>query len=168
MKRTVFRNRWLPYALVAPQLAVTLAFFFWPAFDSLRLSLYRASPFGDRLIFVGLGNFQRLFNDAAYLRSATTSLIFSFFVTGLGLAISLLLASLANAKIRGLTVYRTMLLWPYGIAPAIAGIVWLFIFHPSYGVLPYVLSFVTAYQFNWFLKGWVALTLIIPAAIWKE
>src|SRR3989449_8988031 len=86
----------------------------------------------------------------------------------LGLALALLLASLANAKIRGLAVYRAMLLWPYGIAPAIAGIIWLFIFHPSYGILPWVLSFVTAYQFNWFLKGWVAMTLIVMAAIWKQ
>src|SRR2546425_810382 len=103
MKRFVFRNRWLPYALVAPQVAVTLAFFFWPAFDSLRLSLYRASPFGDRLIWAGFANFERLF-----------------------------------------------------------------LFHPSYGILPWVLSFVTAYQFNWFLKGWVAMTLIVMAAIWKQ
>src|SRR5215468_8284200 len=136
MKRTVFRNRWLPYALVAPQIAITLVFFFWPAFDSLRLSLYRASPFGDRLIFIGLGNFQRLATDAAYFRSVATSFLFSFCVTVLGLALALLLASLANAKIRGLTVYRSLLLWPYGIAPAIAGIVWMFIFHPSFGILP--------------------------------
>jgi sn-glycerol 3-phosphate transport system permease protein len=168
VKRTVFPNRWLPYVLVAPQLAITVVFFFWPAFDSLRLSLYRASPFGDRLIYVGIGNFERLFGDAAYLRSALTSLVFSFVVTVVGLAVSLLLASLANAKIRGLGVYRTLLLWPYGIAPAIAGILWLFIFHPSYGVLPYLLSFITSYQFNWFLKGWVALALIIVAAVWKQ
>ena len=168
MKRTVFRNRWLPYALVAPQVAITLVFFFWPAFDSVRLSLYRASPFGDRLIYVGLANFERLVRDPAYLRSALSSFVFSFFVTIVGLALALLLASLANAKIRGLAVYRSLLLWPYGIAPAIAGIIWLFIFHPSYGVLPYVLSFLTAYQFNWFLKGWVAMTLIVVAAIWKQ
>jgi sn-glycerol 3-phosphate transport system permease protein len=168
MKRTVFRNRWLPYALVAPQLAVTIAFFFWPAFDSLRLSLYRASPFGDRLIFIGLGNFERLLSDPAYFRSVATSFVFSALVTVLGLAVSLLLAALANAKIRGLAIYRTLLLWPYGIAPAIAGVIWLFVFHPSFGVLPYVLSFVTAYQFNWFLKGWVALVLIVVAAIWKQ
>lgn len=168
MKRTVFPNRWLPYALVAPQLAVTVVFFFWPAFDSLRLSLYRASPFGDRLIFIGLGNFQRLLSDPAYFRSVATSFLFSALVTGLGLALALLLASLANAKIRGLAVYRTLLLWPYGIAPAIAGVIWLFVFHPSFGVLPYLLSFVTAYQFNWFLKGWVALVLIVAAAIWKQ
>src|SRR2546422_6502992 len=134
MKRSVFPNRWLPYALVAPQVAITLIFFFWPAFDSLRLSLYRASPFGDRLIFIGAGNFQRLVSDPAYLRSAVTSFVFSFFVTFLGLALALLLASLANAKIRGLAVYRAMLLWPYGIAPAIARIIWLFVFHPSFGI----------------------------------
>jgi sn-glycerol 3-phosphate transport system permease protein len=168
MKRAVFRNRWLPYVLVAPQVAITLVFFFWPAVDSLRLSLYRSSPFGDRLIYVGLGNFQRLFSDPAYLRSAATTFIFSFFVTFVGMGLALLLAALANAKIRGLTVYRTLLLWPYGIAPAVAGIIWLFIFHPSYGILPYVLSFVTNYQFNWFLKGWVALVLITAAAVWKQ
>jgi sn-glycerol 3-phosphate transport system permease protein len=168
MKRTVFRNRWLPYALVAPQLAVTIAFFFWPAFDSLRLSLYRASPFGDRLIFIGLGNFERLLSDPAYFRSVATSFVFSSLVTVAGLAIALLLASLANAKIRGLAIYRTMLLWPYGIAPAVAGVIWMFVFHPSFGVLPYLLSFATAYQFNWFLKGWVALALIVVAAIWKQ
>ncbi len=97
-----------------------------------------------------------------------TSFLFSFCVTMLGLALALLLASLANAKIRGLTVYRSLLLWPYGIAPAIAGIVWLFIFHPSFGILPWLLSFVTTYQFNWFLKGWVAMVLIIVAAVWKQ
>jgi sn-glycerol 3-phosphate transport system permease protein len=168
MKQAVFRNRWLPYGLVAPQVAITLVFFFWPAVDSLHLSLYRSSPFGDRLIFAGLDNFQKLFTDPAYLRSAITTFVFSFFVTVVGMGLALLLAALANAKIRGLAVYRTLLLWPYGIAPAVAGIIWLFIFHPSYGILPYLLSFVTAYQFNWFLKGWVAMTLITMAAIWKQ
>src|SRR5437879_10083892 len=168
MKRSVFPNRWLPYLLVGPQVTITLVFFFWPAFESLRLSLYRASPFGDRLIYVGLTNFERLFRDDAYLRSALTSFAFSFAVTFVGLALALLLASLANARIRGLAVYRSLLLWPYGIAPAIAGIIWLFVFHPSYGILPWLLSFVTAYQFNWFVKGWVAMALIIVAAIWKQ
>jgi sn-glycerol 3-phosphate transport system permease protein len=168
MKRTVFRNRWLPYALLAPQVAIILVFFYWPAFDSLRLSLYRASPFGDRLIFVGLGNFERLFRDDAYLRSAITSVVFAFCVTFIGLAVALFLATLANAKIRGLAIYRSLLLWPYGIAPAVAGVMWLFIFHPSFGVLPYLLSFVTSYPFNWLLEGWVALALIIVTAVWKQ
>jgi sn-glycerol 3-phosphate transport system permease protein len=168
MKRAVFRNRWLPYVLVAPQMAITVVFFFWPAMDSLRLSLYRSSPFGDRLIFVGLANFEKLFADPAYLGSAVTTFVFSFSVTFVGMGVALLLAAVANARIRGLAIYRTLLLWPYGIAPAIAGIIWLFIFHPSYGILPYLLSFVTTYQFNWFLKGWVAMVLITVAAIWKQ
>ena len=107
-------------------------------------------------------------NRRAYFRSVATSFVFSALVTFVGLAVALLLASLANAKIRGLAIYRTLLLWPYGIAPAVAGVIWMFVFHPSFGVLPYLLSFVTAYQFNWFLKGWVALVLIVVAAIWKQ
>src|SRR5206468_7036724 len=107
MKRSVFPNRWLPYLLVAPQVAVTIVFFFWPAFDSLRLSLYRASPFGDRLIFIGGGNFVRLLRDPGYFWSAATRFGVSLFVTFIGLALALLLALLANAKIRGLAIYRT-------------------------------------------------------------
>jgi len=168
VKRSIFPNRWLPYALVAPQVAITVVFFFWPAIDSLRLSLYRASPFGDRLIYVGIANFKRLAQDDAYRRSVVTSFVFSFVVTFVGLALALLLAALANARIRGLPLYRSLLLWPYGIAPAIAGIIWLFVFHPSYGILPWLLSFVTAYRFNWFLEGWVAMLLLIVAAIWKQ
>lgn len=168
MKRTVFRNRWLPYALVLPQVVVTIVFFFWPAFVSLRLSFFKSSPFGDRQIFVGLENFQRLFISPEYLRSVINSFLFSAGVTVVGLSVSLALAALANQKIRGLAFYRTMLLWPYGIAPAVSGIIWLFIFHPSYGILPYLLSLVLAYEFNWLLKGWVAMLLIIAASVWKQ
>src|SRR3989442_5011115 len=107
MKRFVFRNRWLPYALVAPQVAVTLAFFFCPAFDSLRLSLYRASPFGDRLIWAGIANFERLFRDHAYLRSALTSFVFSFVVSVDGLALAPLLCSIANPQMRRMAVFRS-------------------------------------------------------------
>src|SRR5438046_8045522 len=130
MKRSVFPNRWLPFGLFGPQVIITLVFFFWPAFDSLRLSLYRASPFGDRLIYVGLTNFERLFRDDGYLRSALTSFAFSFAVTFVGLVLALLLASLANARIRGLAVYRSLLLWPYGIAPAMPGIICLSVLPP--------------------------------------
>src|SRR5207245_10963289 len=85
-----------------------------------------------------------------------------------GVSLVLFVASPASATLRGLAIYRTLLLWPYGIAPAVAGVIWMFVFHPSFGVLPYLLSFVTAYQFNWFLKSWVALALIVVAAIWKQ
>jgi sn-glycerol 3-phosphate transport system permease protein len=147
---------------------VVIVFFFWPAFDSLRLSFFKVAPFGDREIFVGLGNFVELLTAAEYGRSVVASFIFSLGVTTLGLTASLFLANLANQKIRGLPFYRTAILWTYGIAPPVSGIIWLFIFHPSYGMLPYLLSFVTTYEFNWLLKGWVAMLLVIFAAAWAH
>jgi sn-glycerol 3-phosphate transport system permease protein len=168
MQRTVFKSRWLPYLLVAPQLAVTVLFFFWPAVKSLQLSVYRVSPFGDRSTFVGLENFTKLLADPDYYASVLNSFLFAGGVTALSVLGSLVLAGLATQKIRGLAVYRTLLLWPYGIAPAVAGIIFLFIFHPAYGILPYLLSFVTDYEFNWLLKGWVAMSLVIVATAWTH
>ena len=168
MKRTVFPNRWLPYLLVLPQVAVTLVFFFWPAAKSLYLSLFRSPPFGGRDIFVGLDNFTALLTSPEYYDSIVNSFVFAFSVTGLSVAVGLVVAALANQKIRGLAIYRTALLWPYGIAPAIAGIIFLFIFHPAYGILPYFMSFVTAYEFNWLLKGWIAMLLVVVATAWTH
>ena len=168
MQRTVFRNRWLPYALVAPQMAVTVIFFVWPALKSLQLAVYRVSPFGDRSTFVGLGNFTKLLSDPDYYASVVRSFVFAGGVTALAVLGALVLAGLATQKIRGLAVYRTLLLWPYGIAPAVAGIIFLFIFHPAYGILPYYLSYVTSYEFNWLLKSWVAMTLVIVATAWTH
>ena len=166
MKRAVFKNRGLPYLLVLPQLAVTLVFFFWPAFESLRLSFFRTSPFGDREFFVGLENFEKLLSSPEYYQSIVNTFVFAAGVTALGVGIGLFVAALATQQVRGLTAYRTAVLWPYGIAPPIAGVIFLFIFHPSYGVLPYWLGFVTAYEFNWLLRGWVAMTLVIIATAW--
>jgi len=168
MKRSIFQNRWLPYLLLAPQIVVVVVFFFWPAFDSLRLSFFKVAPFGDREIFVGLGNFIELLTAPEYGRSVFHSFVFSLGVTTLALVASLFLANLANQKIRGLPFYRTAILWTYGIAPPVSGIIWLFIFHPSYGVLTYLLSMVTTYEFNWLLKGWVAMLLVIFAAAWAH
>ncbi len=168
MQRTVFRSRWLPYVLVAPQMVVTVLFFFWPALKSLQLSVYRVSPFGDKSTFVGLDNFTKLLSDPDYYSSVVNSLVFAGGVTVTAVLGSLVLAGLATQKIRGLAVYRTLLLWPYGIASAVSGIIFLFIFHPAYGILPYVLSFVTTYDFNWLLKGWVAMTLVIVATAWTH
>jgi sn-glycerol 3-phosphate transport system permease protein len=168
MKRSVFRNRWLPYLLVLPQLAVTVVFFFWPAIESLRLSFFRTSAFGDRKTFVGLENFTKLLASPDYYQSVVNSFVFAFGVTALGVGAGLFVAALATQKVRGLAAYRTAVLWPYGIAAPIAGIIFLFIFHPSYGVLPYWLSFVTAYEFNWLLKGWVAMALVVVATAWTH
>lgn len=166
MQRTVFKSRWLPYLLVAPQMAVTVLFFFWPVLKSLQLSVYRVSPFGDKSTFVGLDNFTKLLADPDYYSSVLNSFIFAGGVTLIAVLGSLVLAGLATQKIRGLAVYRTLLLWPYGIATAVSGIIFLFLFHPAYGILPYFLSFVTTYEFNWLLKGWVAMTLVIAAMAW--
>jgi sn-glycerol 3-phosphate transport system permease protein len=168
MQRTVFKSRWLPYLLVAPQMAVTVLFFFWPALKSLQLSVYRVSPFGDKSTFVGLENFTKLLSDGDYYASVLNSFVFAGGVTVLAVVAALALAGLATQKIRGLAVYRTLLLWPYGISSAVAGIIFLFIFHPAYGILPYFLSFITAYEFNWLLKGWVAMTLVIVATAWTH
>ncbi len=168
MKKSIFNNRVLPYLLIAPQMFVVLVFFFWPAFDSLRLSVFKTSPFGDREIFVGLENFVDLLLSSEYYRSVYHSFIFSLGVTFLCLTISLFLAVLANQKIRGLSFYRSALLWTFGVAPPVAGIIWLFIFHPSYGILRYFLAMVTSYEFNWLIKGWIALLLVIFAATWAH
>jgi len=168
MKRAVFPNRLLPYLLVLPQIAVTGVFFFWPALESVRLSVFRTSPFGDKSFFVGLENFRKLLTSSEYYSSIVNSFLFAFGVTAIGLGAGLLVAALATQKIRGLAAYRTAVLWPYGIAPPIAGIIFLFIFHPSYGALPYWLSFVTSYEFNWLLKGWVAMALVIVATAWTH
>ena len=168
MKRSVFKNRGLPYLLVLPQVVVTLVFFFWPAFESLRLSFFRSSAFGDKVVFIGLENFQKLLVSSDYYQSVVNSFIFAFGVTALGVGAGLFVAALATQSVRGLVAYRTAVLWPYGIAPPIAGIIFLFMFHPSYGVLPYWLSFVTAYEFNWLLQGWVAMALVIIATAWTH
>ncbi len=168
MKRTVFPNRVLPYLLVLPQVVVTLVFFFWPAWKSLYLSVFKSPPFGGRDVFVGLENFRALLVSGEYYTSVVNSFVFAGLVTAISVAGGLVVAALANQKIRGLAIYRTMLLWPYGIAPAVAGIIFLFIFHPAYGVLPYYLSFVTSYEFNWLLKGWVAMALVVLATSWTH
>lgn len=164
MRKSIFKNPWLPYLLVAPQMFVVLVFFFWPAFDSLRLSIFKVSPFGDRMIFVGLENFWDLLTSADYYRSVFNSFIFSFGVTFSCLTFSLFLAVLVNQKIKGLTFYRSAILWTFGVAPPVSGIIWLFIFHPTYGILSYLLAQITTYEFNWLLKGWIALLLVIFAA----
>ncbi|HYE91601.1 MAG TPA: ABC transporter permease subunit [Terriglobales bacterium] len=168
MKRTVFANRWLPYLLVLPQVLVTLVFFFWPAGKSLYLSFFKSAPFGGNDVFVGFDNFRQLLTNPDYYDSVINSFVFAAGVTALSVGGGLVVATLANQKIRGLWLYRTALLWPYGIAPAVAGIIFLFIFHPAYGILPYYLAFVTAYDFNWLLKGWVAMTLVIVATAWTH
>ena len=140
-KRVLFKSSWLPWALIAPQMAVILVFFFWPAGQALRQSVLQQDAFGTSAPeFVGLENFSRLFADPSYLASFKTTAIFSVLVAVLGLTIALLLAVMANRVVRGASVYKTLLIWPYAVAPVVAGVLWLMMFASPYGVVAYALK----------------------------
>ena len=166
-KRVVFRSRWLPYALVAPQLAITIAFFFWPASQALYQSLLLQDPFGTSVQFVGLENFQYLFRDEGYRASFRITAVYSALVAGIGIALSLLLAVMADHIIRGALAFRTLLIWPYAVAPAVAGVLWVFLFSPSIGILPFWLARI-GITWNHLLDGNQAMTLVVIAAVWKQ
>ncbi len=166
-KRVRFKSAWLPWLLVAPQLAIVIVFFFWPAGQAIYQSFLREDAFGTSTEFVGLENFTQLFNDPSYLASFKTTLIFSVLVAVLGLSISLVLAVMADRVIKGATGYKTLLIWPYAVAPAVAGVLWLFMFAPSIGVVAWGLRQI---GFNWshLLDGTHAMALIVMAAVWKQ
>jgi sn-glycerol 3-phosphate transport system permease protein len=166
-KRAVFKSYWLPYALLLPQLAVTLIFFFWPAAQALYWSTLLQDAFGVSTEFVGLDNFVELFKDPLYIASFKVTAIFSVLVTVIGLAISLLLAVMADRVIRGATGYKTLLIWPYAVAPAVAGILWMFLFNPTLGVVAHALRGVGV-EWNHLLNENHALLLIVFAAVWKQ
>ena len=166
-KRVRFRSRWLPYALVAPQIAITLIFFFWPAFQTLYQSLLIEDAFGGSREFVGLQNFRELFHDDDYLSSFRVTAVFSVLVTVLGLSISLLLAVLADRVVRGAHVYKTLLIWPYAVAPAVAAVLWLFLFSPTLGIVAHWLQGM-GIDWNPLLDDTDALILIVVAAVWKQ
>jgi sn-glycerol 3-phosphate transport system permease protein len=166
-KRAFFRSRWLPYALVAPQLAITIIFFFWPAGQALYQSVLMQDAFGSNVEFVGLENFRTLFNDPGYLASFRVTAVFSVLVAGFGLAISLVLAVFADRLLRGATTFKTLLIWPYAVAPAIAGVLWLFMFNPTLGVVAHWLNN-AGVHWDFLLNGRQALLLLVMAAVWKQ
>ena len=166
-KRVVFRSSWLPWVLLAPQAAVIGVFFFWPAVQALVQSLQQQDAFGTSTEWVGLDNFRSLFNDPSYLASFRTTAVFSSLVAVLGLALSLLLAVYADRIIKGALAYKTLLIWPYAVAPAVAGVLWLFMFAPSIGVVSYALR-QSGFEWNHLLNGNHAMTLIVLAAVWKQ
>jgi sn-glycerol 3-phosphate transport system permease protein len=166
-KRIVFKSAWLPWALLAPQVVVIAVFFFWPAVQALLQSFQQQDAFGTSVQWVGLENFVNLWKDDSYLESFQTTAIFSILVAVLGLSISLCLAVFADRIVRGSMIYRTLLIWPYAVAPAVAGVIWLFLFSPSIGVVAYWLR---EWGFNWdsLLKSRHAMALIVMAAVWKQ
>lgn len=167
LKRVLFRNRWLPYALLFPQLLITLFFFIWPASQALVQSFYVSDPFGLRSRFVGFSQFARLLSDPLYHDAIARTVVFTFFTTALALGAGLFLAVYADRVLRGRNAYRTLLIWPYAVAPAVAGVLWLFLFHPSYGALALIIR-QFGVSWNPLLNGTHAMTLVIVASAWKQ
>ena len=166
-KRVRFKSSWLPWALIAPQMTIVLVFFFWPAAQALYQSLLTQDPFGLSTEFVGLENFRRLWADDTYLASFTTTAVFSLLVAVTGLSIALLLAVYADRVLKGSGVYKTLLIWPYAVAPVVAGVLWLFMFASPMGVVAYYLRAV-GIEWNHLLDADHAMTLIVAAAVWKQ
>jgi sn-glycerol 3-phosphate transport system permease protein len=166
-KRTVFSNRILPYFLLAPQLAITAIFFIWPAVQAVRQSFLREDPFGMKTTFVWFSNYTKLFVSADYVNSLGVTAIFAISVTLLSMGLSLLFAVCVNRVLRSGRLYTTLLVWPYAVAPAAAGLLWWFLFNPSIGVLPYVLRHF-GYDWNHRLNGGDAMILIVVASAWKQ
>lgn len=166
-RRVIFPNKVLPYLLLAPQLAITVAFFFWPAAQAIYWSVLIQDPFGLRTEFVWLENFQTILSDPFYLGSIQVTVIFSLAVAALAMGFALLFAVMADMKIRGVRAYRTLLMWPYAVAPAVAASLWLFIFHPSIGIIGRSLNDM-GILWDYKLNGTQALLLVILASAWKQ
>ncbi|GLH77702.1 glycerol-3-phosphate transporter permease [Bradyrhizobium sp. SSBR45G] len=166
-KSVVFNGKLLPYLLLAPQLAITLIFFYWPASQAIWQSFLREDAFGLNSEFVGLENYQALFAQPEYYTAIGITVVFSSLVTVLSLGVALLFATQADKNLKGGSVYKTLMIWPYAVAPAIAGVLWFFIFHPTLGTLARPLR---AMGFDWnpMLNGTHAMILVVMAAVWKQ
>ena len=166
-KRVVFRHPVLPYLLVAPQIVITLVFFIWPASQALFQSLLRQDPFGLSTEFIWFENFKELFSTPAYMDSMKVTAVFSFCVAILALAAALYLAVQADRVIRGGMAYKTLLIWPYAVAPAVAGVLWMFMFSPTLGIISYMLQ-ILGYDWNHRLNGNEAMALVVAASSWRQ
>mgnify|MGYP006273168943 FL=1 len=166
-QRAVFDNKLLPYLLVLPQMVIVGLFFLWPGFQALVLSLFREDAFGTRREFVGLENFARLFASDAYLNSMQVTFLFSFWVMVISISVALYLAVLADRAVKGSKAYTTLLIWPYAVAPAVSGVMWMFLFNPTVGVISYGLDFL-GYDWNHALRRTHGFLLVTVAASWRQ
>ena len=166
-KRAQFPVGWLPYALVAPQLAITIVFFVWPAAQALWQSLLVQNAFGTTTEFVWFENFKTLFADPTYLESFQVTALFSALVAFLSLGIGLVLAAACDHVVRGAKGYQTLIIWPYAVAPAIAAVLWSFMFNPTVGILAHGMKLL-GYNWNHLLNSGQAMTLVVIASVWKQ
>ena len=168
IKRSYFTSKFLPYFLILPQILVTVTFFYWPALQGLAQSVMRSDPFGQRNTFIWLENFIALFKDPLYLKSIGTTLVFSICVAAVSISMGLFIATMANRALKAKALIRTMLIWPYAVAPAISGILWLFLLHPSYGVVAIAIKRWLGIDWNPVLDGNDAMFMVVMASAWKE
>ncbi len=166
-KRVVFKSAWLPYVLLLPQITITVLFFFWPAAQAVYFSFQLQDAFGMTSQFVWFQNYTYLFKDSHYLSSFKVTAFFSVMVATCGILISLLLATMADSVVRGALAYKTFLIWPYAVAPAIAGVLWAFIFAPSIGIVTYFLK-KFGVDWNWIINSEQAMLLVVIASVWKQ
>lgn len=164
-KRVTFKGWRLPILLLLPQAIITAVFFFWPAGQAIYQSAFIPDPFGLKSQFVGLGNFEFLFSDSYYLESFKTTAIFSILVTVVSMSVALWLALMADRIIKGSGAYKTFLIWPYAVAPAVAGVLWLFMFNPSVGIASWYLDLL-GYNWNHKLNDGQAMWLVVLASSW--
>jgi len=167
LKRVHFGPSILPFLLVAPQIVVTVVFFIWPASQALYQSFLLEDAFGLSTEFVWFENFTYLFNDSIYLDTFKRTAFFSFMVAGLAMGAALVLAAMVDRIVKGVYIYRTLLIWPYAVAPVVAGALWVFMFDPTLGIFAYALNTI-GYDWNHKLNGGEAMTLVILASTWKQ
>jgi len=166
-RRTTFDGRLLPALLVLPQLLLTIFFFLWPAAEAFWSSLTTTDPFGQGWVFVGLDNFADLFSDALYVQTILRTLIFCATVSVLAMSAALLLATFADREIKGRAIYRTLLIWPYAVAPAMAAVLWLFLLQPQFGLLGRWLNG-HGIAWDYVVNGGQAFTMVALASAWKQ
>ena len=166
-KSVVFNNKLLPYLLLVPQLVITIVFFYWPAIQAIRQSFLREDAFGLTSEFVGLENYQALFAQPEYYTAIATTVVFSTLVAVLSLSLAMLLATQADKNLKWVSAYKTLLIWPYAVAPAVAGVLWFFMFHPTLGTLARPLRLM-GFDWNPMLNGTHAMILVVMAAVWKQ
>ncbi len=168
MHQARFKGKLIPFLFLAPTLAILVVFLYYPIFQTFRLSLYRVAFLGLKKKFIGFENFVSLFKDPDYLHTVVITIVIAAAIVVIGMSLSLAISVLANQKIRGGRIYRLLLIWPYALSPAVAGVIWLFMFSPGYGIVNYILSLTIHMEPNWLGDPYLAVILIIVVSIWKN
>jgi len=168
IKRSYFKSRYLPYLLIFPQILITITFFYWPAIQGIIQSFLLSDPFGRKSTFVWFYNYVELFTDPLYLKSIFITFVFSILTAAVSISLGLFIAAMANRALKAKALVRTMLIWPYAVAPAISGIMWLFLLHPSYGIVAIAIKKWLGVDWNPVLYGSDAMVMIVMASAWKE